>query len=102
MKNIGAGMRKSKSYLILTMFLLLMPAGYAMAEDLRIAEDAGQTISATSDIKPAPPLDNEKMEEEKDNEHERGMHDMIHGDHDTGWGMVIGAAMIVMMVVMIL
>lgn len=91
---------KRRILLAMFPFLLIVPVGIVSAEEVK--EEAGQTVVVPSEA--APPQGKDDVHEEmKQKEHrdDEGMHGMMMGHHSTGWAIMIGVVMVVMMAAMV-
>lgn len=87
---------KRRILLAMLSFLFIVPVGIASAEEVK--EEAGQTVVVPSEA--APPQGKDDVHEEmkqKEHRHDEGMHGMMMGHHSTGWAIMIGVVMVVMM-----
>lgn len=92
---------KRRILLAMFAFLFIVPVGIVSAEEVK--EEAGQTVVVPYEA--APPQDKDTVHEEmkqKEHKHDEDMHGMMMGHHSTGWAIVIGVVIVVMMAAMVL
>lgn len=90
---------KRRILLAMFAFLFIVPVGIVSAEEVK--GEAGQTVVPSE---AAPPQGKDAVHEEmkqKEHKHDEGMHGMMMGHHSTGWAIMIGVVMVVMMAAMV-
>lgn len=94
---------KRRILLAMFAFILVLPVGIVSAEEVEVKGEAGQTVVVPSEA--APPQGKDDVHEEmkqKEHRQDEGMHGMMMGHHSTGWAIMIGVVMVVMMAAMVL